>query len=133
MSNPAQSELKISVEDHQIAAVIPGPLLRANMLEVDGGVLLGGKFLGRLVSIRGSVILQAGSMVAGTIEGDDIYISGVVSSSEAASSHIIARRTLNILAGAKVHAKIEAPSIHVDPSAEVRAIIATARLPGIQG
>lgn len=129
----ARSELDISIEDHQIVAVIPGPLLRANMMEVDGGVLLGGKFLGQLHSSRGSVILQASAKFAGTLVADHIFISGEVSSSEAAASHIFARQTLNILAGAKVHAKIEAPSVHVDPSAEVRAIFATQRLPGTPG
>lgn len=74
----ATGTLTANLREHEICFVVPaGATINAN-LDNPGGVLILGRYSGKLRCARGSLIIGPGAEFMGTAEADSIYVQGTV-------------------------------------------------------
>ena len=105
-SSTYPGELVLSIRDHDISFVVPAGTRMEARAALPGGALICGEFTGELLSQHGSIVIAAGATVQGTLEADNIYIEGDVSSSPTKLSILIARNLIAAGAAARIHANL---------------------------
>lgn len=82
MQRPPQGDDVISLDlaDHEIAFVLPVGARMQGRLQLPGGALILGEFVGEILCLRGSLIIKAGARTRLIGEAERVYVEGDVAS-----------------------------------------------------
>lgn len=115
-SGSGESEITLSLKEHNIGFVLPFGSRMEGRLLLAGGALIFGDFVGDIFCESGSVIIKKGGRFRGIIEADRIYVEGEVSSidGEKMRSTLIARNMIAGSSSSQINANIfsESFSLH---------------------
>jgi hypothetical protein len=80
--NPGQDggDLVLDLRDHEICWVLPPGSALTGTLDIPGGALVQGTFVGRLRCARGSLVVAADGEFTGEADADRIYVDGTIRS-----------------------------------------------------